>query len=99
MAGVRFKVDTDRLAVDVDSLKADIRKIINDVNEVNQEINSIGAMWKGEANSALTQNFNEAYQWMSTVLDSFVGFSETLEKDVKEYEKCERQTSDLARSI
>ena len=99
MAGVKFKVNTDRLNNDSDRLIEDIRKIINDVSEVNQEINSIGAMWKGEANAALTQNFNESYQWMVKVLDAFEKLAHTISEDATEYEKCENKTSELARTI
>ena len=99
MAGVTLKVNTDRLNCDADQFLSDISRMMSDLNEINNEINALGDMWKGEANAALTQSFNESHQRMITVLERLTESARILSIDASEYNKCESKSVDFARSI
>lgn len=99
MAGVTFKVNTDRLSNDADQFLSDISRMMSDIDEINSEINALGEMWKGEANTALTQSFNESHQWMVEVLERLAEYARLLSTDANEYNKCESKAVGFASNI
>lgn len=99
MSNVTFKVDTDRLGVDANNMMDDLRCIMSDVEEINSRVNALSTMWKGEANEALTENFNQAHGWMLEVLKSYEKFINTLMEDKEKYDICDQNVTDIVSKI
>lgn len=99
MSRVTFKVDTDRLNHDADCLLESVRRIMIDIEDVNAGINELSAMWRGEANTALVENFNNSHQMMLRILSSFEGFANSLEEDKNNYNICEASVRELVNGI
>lgn len=99
MARVTFKVDTDRLKHDADYMSSDIKAIKTAVNDANDDIVSLGAMWKGKANTELTESFNVGYQWMIDSLSKFESYARALVDDANRYEIGESKALDLAHNV
>lgn len=99
MANVTFKVDTDRLGIDANNMMDDIRCIMSDIEDINSQVNTLGKMWKGEANQALTESFNQAHGWMLEVLKSYEKIINTLMEDKEKYDICDRNVTDVVSKI
>lgn len=99
MSRVTFKVDTDRLNNDAQRLMNDIQRIMTEVAAINEEVNALSGMWKGKANTALTQSFNESHEWMLKSLDTFSKYTNQLIEDKTDYEVCDAKATELVSGI
>ena len=99
MAVNKIRVNTNSLNHTRSELQAKLDKIKNDIKNISGNMATLNSMWEGEAHQAFAQQVDSDISFLTGACDriqKIINFESTA---VTEYDKCERQISDLISQI
>ena len=99
MAASKIKVNTMTLKKDTDSIQQALKDVQKKIKEMQTDVKTLNGMWKGEANAAFNQAFQDDITDLESICDSIQSLIRYEENAKKEYDSCEMRVSDLIDQI
>lgn len=99
MGANKIRVNTGSLNKTRRELQGKLEKIKKDITQISDDMEVLNSMWEGEAHQAFEKRVTEDIQFLLAVCDGVQGIINYEDTAVTEYNKCERQVSDLIAQI
>lgn len=95
----KIRVNTESLGRTRKELQGKLDKIRKDIDQIADDMNALHSMWEGDAHQAFRARVSEDISFLGSVCDGIQSIVNYEECAVTEYNKCERQVSDLISQI